>query len=83
MNQASAGWYADAQREGHERWFDGGSWTEERRPVRASPPNPPTAQPVWIPAATAFVALLVVLCGEGLVLAGAVLDACGSGVSSG
>ncbi|MFC8922962.1 DUF2510 domain-containing protein [Cellulosimicrobium sp. NPDC057127] len=82
MSTAPAGWYADAQRDGHERWFDGRSWTEERRPVGMQQTNTPAGRLGWLPAATAFVALLVVLCGGALVLAGAAIDTVDSVVSS-
>jgi hypothetical protein len=82
MNQAPAGWYADAQRDGHERWFDGRGWTEERRPVAVPRSEPYAGVLGWLPVATAFVALLVVLCGGALLLAGAALDSVGFVVSS-
>lgn len=81
MSTAPAGWYADAQRDGHERWFDGHDGTNERRPA-APQSNPSPGRPGWLPAAAAFVALLVVLCGGALVLAGATLDTVGSVVST-
>ncbi len=82
MSTARPGWYADAQRDGQERWFDGHSWTEERRPVGPAQADTPAGRPGWLPAATAFVALLVVLCGGALVLAGAALDTVGNVVST-
>ncbi len=47
--QAPAGWYADANQPGTERWWDGQSWTDHVRPMGAPPP-PPTA--VYEPQAT-------------------------------
>lgn len=82
MSTARPGWYADAQRDGYERWFDGHAWTDERRLLNVPQSYPPTGKPGWLPAAAAFVALLVVLCGGALVLAGATLDTVGSVVSS-
>ncbi len=82
MSTAPAGWYADAQRDGHERWFDGHDWTHERRPAALQQTNPSPGRPGWLPATAAFVALLVVLCGGALVLAGATLDTVDSVVST-
>lgn len=82
MSTAPPGWYADTQRDGHERWFDGSGWTEERRPVSVPETDSPRGRPGWVPAATAFFALLVMLCGGALLLAGAALDTVGSVVSS-
>jgi uncharacterized RDD family membrane protein YckC len=46
------GWYPDASVPGHERWWDGGSWSHVTRPVpgtepaaAAQPTNQPTNQP--------------------------------------
>ena len=82
MIQALAGWYADAQRDGYERWFDGHGWTDERRPIALQQSNPSPGRPGWLPAAAAFVTLLLVLCGGALVLAGATLDTVGNVVST-
>jgi Protein of unknown function (DUF2510) len=32
-----AGWYADAQRDGYVRWWDGTAWTEFTAPASAAP----------------------------------------------
>lgn len=43
-DNAPPGWYADIQRPGWERYWDGQSWSDERRP--AAPPAPqPAHQP--------------------------------------
>ena len=40
---AAAGWFADANNPGHERYWDGSSWTEQRRPApSAAGPSPST-----------------------------------------
>lgn len=33
MARAPAGWYADVQHAETERWFDGRTWTDRRRPA--------------------------------------------------
>lgn len=43
--QAPAGWYADTNQPGTERWWDGQAWTEHTRPSVAAPPPPPPTSP--------------------------------------
>lgn len=40
-----AGWYADPERAGQERYWDGQAWTDERRPTASVPPPPPASGP--------------------------------------
>ncbi|WP_114552721.1 DUF2510 domain-containing protein [Cellulomonas sp. K42B] len=74
VNRPPAGWYADAQRDGYQRWFDGRCWTEERRPVATAQMQTPMKRSEWLPTAAAFFTLLLVVCGGALVLAGAALS---------
>jgi hypothetical protein len=36
-----AGWYPDPEVQGHDRWWDGSSWSENRRVVGGAPAAPP------------------------------------------
>jgi hypothetical protein len=74
MTTAQPGWYADAQRDDTERWFDGTTWTDARRPTATQDVPASRRATGWLPVAVAFLALLVLLCGGALVLAGAALD---------
>ena len=75
MSTAPAGWYADAQRDGYERWFDGSGWTDERRPTFAPESRTRPRATGWVPVTVAFVALLAVMSGGAYLLAEVVLDA--------
>lgn len=46
MSDIPAGWYPDTEQPGNERWWDGSTWTDARRPVLAAPPAPPAAMTV-------------------------------------
>lgn len=81
MSTAPAGWYADAQRDGYERWFDGVGWTDVRRPTITPESRTPSRAMGWVPVTVAFVALLTVMCGGAYLLAEVVLDA-SAGVAS-
>lgn len=52
-----AGWYADPENPGNERWWNGSTWSDDRRAVQtatAAPPPPYVAPgPVYIAAAPA------------------------------
>ncbi|WP_069385927.1 DUF2510 domain-containing protein [Cellulosimicrobium cellulans] len=74
MSTAPAGWYADAQREGYERWFDGAGWTDERRPASVPESRTRSRATGWVPVTVAFMALLAVMCGGAYLLAEIVLD---------
>jgi hypothetical protein len=41
--QAAAGWYADPQHPGSERWWNGQQWTEHQRPAPFAAPIAPVA----------------------------------------
>jgi uncharacterized RDD family membrane protein YckC len=48
MTSAPPGWYPDASNPGHERWWDGGSWSDVTRPAAGTAP-PATAEPAQPP----------------------------------
>lgn len=39
MARAPAGWYADVQHTETERWYDGRTWTDRRRPATGGVPT--------------------------------------------
>ncbi len=40
-----AGWYADPENPGQERWWNGASWSDHRRPAPGAVPPPPPVAP--------------------------------------
>lgn len=80
MARAPAGWYADVQHPQTERWFDGGAWTDRRRPATGELPavddghatpdgraRRPARPPTgWLPTALGGAALATALAAVGL-----------------
>jgi uncharacterized RDD family membrane protein YckC len=50
MTSAPPGWYPDASQPGHERWWDGGSWSEVTRPAPGAQQTQPAPQTTTDPA---------------------------------
>ena len=44
VESAPASWYDDPDQPGAERYWDGSSWTDRRRPKAHNPPQPPPPQ---------------------------------------
>ena len=49
MSSRPPGWYSDASVPGHQRWWDGGTWSHVTRPTPGAPPSapPPPAGEPW------------------------------------
>jgi len=45
----SAGWYADPENAGQDRWWNGTAWSDQRRPTTAVPAIPPAPPSAHVP----------------------------------
>jgi len=73
-----AGWYADVNAPGTERFYDGTAWTEQTRPMKPAEPAPkgPNAKAAWYKRKAIVIPVAIL---AGLIVMGSVGSALGGG----